>query len=129
MADAPYLVALALVEFGGRRALPLTGRSQPTMAGEAVDPGDAGRGLALELLLRLFQRTDEGPLQRAAVETSLLLVELPLEVMTEQLPQLKATWLAGGDTDSLLRELEAMALRGWTISVAKHEPVRFTPWP
>lgn len=61
MADAPYLVALALVEFRGRRALPLTGRSQPSMAGEVVDPGDTGRGLALELLLRLFQRSERAP--------------------------------------------------------------------
>ena len=28
MADAPYLVALALVELQGQRALPLTGKSQ-----------------------------------------------------------------------------------------------------
>ena len=40
MADAPYLVALALVEIAGNRALPLTGKSQAAAAADAVDPGD-----------------------------------------------------------------------------------------
>ena len=62
LAEAPYLVALALVEFDGKRALPLTGKSQSAAAADAVDPGDDGRTLALELLLRLWQRSEEGPL-------------------------------------------------------------------
>ena len=67
MANAPYLVALALVELDGKRALPLTGKTQSAAANDpAQDPGDDGRTLALELLLRLWQRSDEGPLQRAA---------------------------------------------------------------
>ena len=52
MADAPYLVALALVELDGKRALPLTGKSQREASGG--EPGEAGRTLALELLLRLW---------------------------------------------------------------------------
>lgn len=129
MAQAPYLVALALVELNGKRILPLTGKSQAEAAAEASDPGEKGRGLALELLLRLWQRSDEGPLQRAAGENSLLLVELPLEVMSDQLPLLKATWLSGGETAELLRGLQAIVLRGWRLSIAKYEPVTFHPWP
>lgn len=129
MAETPYLVALALVEFDGRRALPLTGRSLPGSAAEASDPGDTGRSLALELLLRLWQRSEEAALQRAAGDTSLLLVEIPLDVMTEQLPQLKADWLAGGDTAVLLSGLDALATRGWRITVARYEPVSFIAWP
>ena len=83
MANAPYLVALALVELDGKRALPLTGKTQSAAGAEANDPGDDGRTLALELLLRLWQRSDEGPLQRAAAHNSLLLIEIPLEVMSE----------------------------------------------
>ncbi|WP_411869026.1 hypothetical protein [Vulcanococcus limneticus] len=129
MADAPYLVALALVEFGDRRALPLTGKSQSTAAADAVDPGEDGRTLALELLLRLWQRSEESPLQRAAGEASLLLVELPLEVMSEQLPLLKANWIAGGETAALLSSLEGLASRAWRITIAKYEPVSFIAWP
>jgi hypothetical protein len=129
MAEAPYLVALALVEIGGQRALPLNGKSQAAGAGEASDPGDDGRTLALELLLRLWQRSDEGPMQRAAGESSLLLVELPLEVMSEQLPLLKANWLASGETATLLSSLEGLATRAWRITIAKYEPVTFIAWP
>ncbi len=129
MADAPYLVTLALVEIDGKRALPLTGKSQSAAAAEADQPGEDGRTLALELLLRLWQRSDEGPLQRAAGDASLLLVEVPLDVMSEQLPLLKASWLAGGDTQTLLSSIQGLALRAWTIKIAKYEPVTLVAWP
>jgi hypothetical protein len=129
MADAPYLVTLALVEIDGKRALPLTGKSQSAAAAEADQPGEDGRTLALELLLRLWQRSDEGPLQRAAGEASLLLVEVPLDVMSEQLPLLKASWLAGGDTQVLLTSIQGLAQRAWTIKIAKYEPVTLVAWP
>jgi hypothetical protein len=128
MANAPYLVALALVELDGKRALPLTGKTQSAAAAEAQDPGDDGRTLALELLLRLWQRSDEGPLQRAATDNSLLLIEIPLDVMSEQLPILKASWLASGDTAAFEAGLKALVIRGWRMGIAKYEPVSFSPW-
>lgn len=129
MADATYLVALALVEISGKRALPLTGKSQAAAALEASDPGEVGRSLALDLLLRLWQRSDEGPLQRAAGDASLLLVEIPMEVMSEQLPLLKASWLSGGETQVLLDSLQGLVSRAWRISIAKYEAVSFIAWP
>lgn len=136
MANAPYLVALALVELDGKRALPLTGKTQSAAAASAPaendlaqDPGDDGRTLALELLLRLWQRSDEGPLQRAAADNSLLLIEIPLDVMSGQLPLLKASWLASGDTAAFETSLKALVIRGWRMGIAKYEPVSFSPWP
>ena len=134
MANAPYLVALALVELDGKRALPLTGKTQSAAGidpanNPANDPGDDGRTLALELLLRLWQRSDEGPLQRAAADNSLLLIEIPLDVMSEQLPLLKASWLASGDTAAFETSLKALVIRGWRMGIAKYEPVSFSPWP
>lgn len=128
MADAPYLVALALVEQGGQRRLPITGKSQSAASVAAEDPGADGQTLALELLLRVWQRSDEGPLQRAGADDSLLLVELPLEVMSERLPLLKAKWLSGGSTSELLSSLKALVTRGWRLSMAKYEPITFTRW-
>jgi hypothetical protein len=129
MADLPYLVALALVDQEGRRALPLNGKSLTAAGAELKDPGDDGRTLALELLLRIWQRSDEGALRRAAGDASLLLVELPLEVMQERLPLLKAAWLAGGETEAFLNDLGSLALRAWRVAIARHEPIGFTPWP
>jgi hypothetical protein len=127
MADTPYLVALALVELNDRRALPLGGQSWPGFA-TADDPGDLGRNLALELLLRLWQRSDEGALRRAAADTSLLLLEMPLETMSEKLPPLKAQWLSNGDTPALLSGLAQLASRGWIATFAKYEGVSLRPW-
>ena len=42
MADAPYLVALALVEIQGRRALPLNGKSRSAGAIGEESPGEEG---------------------------------------------------------------------------------------
>jgi hypothetical protein len=57
------------------------------------------------------------------------LIELPLDVMTEEIPRLKAKWIAGGDTAELLSALASLASRGWSIAAVKYEPVRFIPWP
>jgi len=129
MAEAPYRIALALVERGGKRALPLNGRSLRPGVDADADPGEQGRSLALELLLRLWQQSDGEPHRRAAGEGSLLLVDLPMELMHEQLPLLKAAWLARGDSEGFRAALAAIALRGWRIAVARHEPLHFVPWP
>ncbi|MAR06829.1 MAG: hypothetical protein CL862_06985 [Cyanobium sp. NAT70] len=127
MADSPYLVALALIEQDGRRALPLSGRSQKSIAAEGEAPQELGHVLALELLLRVWQRSDEGVLKRAAGVESLLLVELSMERLPEDLPNLKAAWLNTGDTAALMKALKAITLRAWSVSVAKFQPVSLTP--
>ena len=126
MADTPYLVALALIEQEGRRALPLAGRSQKKVAADGEAPDELGRLLALELLLRVWQRSDEGSLKRAAASESLLLVELPMERLPEDLPVLKAAWLNSGDEEGFRKGLRGMSLRAWTIAVAKFQPVSLT---
>lgn len=129
MAEAPYLIALAFLEQNGKRALPLAGKSCGAADGGGEDPGEDGRALALELLLRVWQRSEEGALRRAAGGASLLLVVMPMELMNEQLPALKAEWIAEGDTEAALRRLQGLASRTWTVSIAKYEPVSFTPIP
>ena len=83
MADSPFLVAMALIDQQGRRALPLGGRSQKDVAPQGEAPEALGHALVLELLLRVWQRSDQGVLQRAAGADSLLLVELPMERLPE----------------------------------------------
>jgi hypothetical protein len=129
MADRPYLVALALVEQNGKRSMPLTGKTQSAAGVEAQEPGQDGETLALELLLRVWQRSDDGGLRRAAGESSLLLIELPLDAMSDTLPVLKAEWIASGDLATFEQKLAALVIRGWRLGIAKYEPVSFHPWP
>ena len=128
MAESPYLIALALIEQGGSRALPLAGRSLKADEAVADQPTQAAHGLALELLLRVWQRSDNGPLKRACGVKSLLLVELAMERLPEDLPALKAAWLNSGDTEAFRAGLRAMGGRAWTMSIAKFQPVTLTPW-
>jgi len=129
MTAAPYLLALALLEQGGRRALPLQGKSlrEPLAAG--ADPGEEGRQQALELLLRVWQRTDQGPLRRAAGSASLLLVTVPPEALLEQVPLLKARWIASGDGEALLAGLRQLGGACWAISLEPRQPLQFQPLP
>ena len=127
MADSPYLIALALFDQDGRRAMPLAGKSQVAVAAEGDAPEQLGKELALDLLLRVWQRSDDGPLQRAAAVDSLLLVELPMERLPEDVPRLKADWLNTGDTAAFKAGLQAFSPRAWTVSIEKFKPVALQP--
>jgi hypothetical protein len=129
MADAPYLIALALLEQGGERAMPLQGQSLPEPLAAGGDPAEVGRRQALELLVRVWQRSDGGPLSRAAGEHSLLLLTVPIEALQEQLPALKARWIASGDTPTLLQELQALAGGLWSLGMEPRGPLDFHPIP
>ena len=114
LADAPYLVALALINQAGVRAMPLGGRSLPVDAGEPVDeaPHAMAHEVVLELLVRVWQRSDDGDLRRAAGVGSLLLVELSMERLNDALPVLKAAWLETGDTAAFHQGLQTTAFFG-----------------
>ena len=112
MADAPYLIALALLEQNGERAMPLQGKSLRELLPADGDPGEVGRQQALELLVRVWQRSDQGALSRAAGDQSLLVVAVPIEALQEDLPALKAQWLNSGDTPALVQGIAALGAWG-----------------
>ena len=125
MADAPYLIALALLEQNGERAMPLQGKSlrEPLLADG--DPGEVGRQQALELLVRVWQRSDQGALNRAASDQSLLVVAVPIEALQEELPALKAHWLNSGDTNALLQGLSALGSGVWSLNLEARQPLAY----
>ena len=125
MADAPYLIALALLEQQGERAMPLQGKSLPAAIAAGGDPGEVGRQQALELLLRIWQRSDQGALRRAGGAHSLLLITVPIEALQEQVPALKARWLYCGDTAALLDDLHRIAEAVWSLELEPRQPLRY----
>ena len=128
MAESPYLVCLALIEQNGQRRLPIGGGSLAEPIADGADPGDSGRAMALDLLLRLWQQSDDGAIQRRDGLQSLLLLELPMDCFIEALPKLKSQWIKSGDTTSLLQGLRQLAGRGWVLETAKYSEPTFSNW-
>ena len=125
MADAPYLIALALLEQNGERAMPLQGKSLREPLAADGDPGEVGRQQALELLVRVWQRSDQGALSRAGGEQSLLVVAVPIEALQEDLTALKAQWLNGGDTAALMQGLAALGTGVWSLNLEPRQPLAY----
>lgn len=126
MADSPYLIALALLEQDGNRVMPLQGKSLSAAIPADGDPGELGQQQALALLLRIWQRSDSGPLARANGAHSLLLLQVPIEALQLELPQCKADWLNGGSTEALLVGLKAVASSIWSLAVEPRGPISLT---
>jgi hypothetical protein len=125
MADAPYLIALALLDQGGQRAMPLQGKSLREPLPADGDPGEVGRQQALDLLVRVWQRSDQGPLSRAAGDQSLLVVAVPIEALQEDLPALKAAWLNSGDTAALVQGLAELGSGVWSLNLEPRQPLAY----
>ena len=128
MADSPYLVCLALIEQNGLRRLPLGGKGLQQSIAAGCDPGAEGHALALDLLLRLWQQSDDGAIQRTQGLQSLLLLELPMDCFLETLPQLKQAWLRTGNTEALMDGLRQLTVQGWTLATAKFSQPTFACW-
>jgi len=125
MADAPYLIALALLDQGGQRAMPLQGKSLREPLPADGDPGEVGRLQALDLLVRVWQRSDQGPLSRASGDQSLLVVAVPIEALQEDLPALKAAWLNSGDTAALVQGLAELGSGVWSLTLESRQPLSY----
>ncbi len=137
MSDSNFLIALAMMEQNNKRAMPIAGKSlsaELSMSTIELNSSDSNQlfdqasNLAFELLLRIWKRTDDGPLRRASGQDSLLLVEIPMNALPEELPSLKSQWIRFGDDAIFTSSLRDKIVRGWTIDVEKHKPISFAVW-
>ena len=76
MASQDYLIAVALIEQNQVRAMPLGGKEIKDNLEETENFKKLGEEVILNLLLRVFQRSDEGALKRASEDKGLLLVHM-----------------------------------------------------
>ena len=72
MANQDYLIAIALIEQNGIRAMPLGGKEIKDDLNNIDNFNKLGEEVILNLLLRVFQRSDDGPLKRSSEENGLL---------------------------------------------------------
>ena len=72
MASKDYLIAIALIEQNLVRAMPLGGKEINDNLEDADNFKKLGEEVILNLLLRVFQRSDEGALKRGRKSFHLL---------------------------------------------------------
>ena len=121
-----YLLALALIDQEGKRFMPLGGKSISKFIDPSSSPGVTGEGLASDLLLRVFQKSESGSLRRSNGEKSLLLIQLPMDLMQERIPLIKAQWIKTGDNQKLMAELQLICNGIWSAVFNREDGLNFS---
>ena len=126
MSEHLYLIAIALIDQDGQRFMPLGGKS----ISKSFDPNgslaDAGESLVAELLLRVFQKSESGRLRRSNGDKSLLLIQLPMELMQERIPLIKAQWIKSGDGEKLISDLKIICDGVWSAAFNREDGLHFS---
>ncbi len=125
MIEFPYLVALALIEQDGKRALPLGGQALKSPLQSDQTPGPIGEKLVKDLLIRVFQRSEESPLRRAAGDHSLLLIQVSMELMQDKIPLLKEKWIQSGNKEEFLSALSDICDGIWCLKFERYKGSEF----
>ena len=125
MEEQKYLIAIALAEQNKKRLMPLGGKTFARADALSQAPKKEAEKIILDLLLRLFKRTNEGNLKISNEETGLLLSEICFESMQNKLPIIKSNWIKGGNTDDLIEKLKSISSNLWSVQYKKHEGIMF----
>ena len=126
MASQDYLIAIALIEQNLIRAMPLGGKEVKDNLEDPDNFKRLGEEVVLNLLLRVFQRSDEGALKRVSEDRGLLLVHMHPKRMQKELPFIKSEWIRDGDTLQFLKYLGNLSKEVWTASFIKYKGIEFT---
>ena len=126
MASQDYLIAIALIEQNNQRAMPLGGKEIKINIEEKENFKKLGEDVVLNLLLRLFQRSDDGAIKRLSAEKGLLLVHMHPKRMQKELPFIKSEWIRDGDTNQFLQYLGNLSKEIWSTSFIKYKGIEFT---
>ena len=127
MSEFPYLVALALLNEKGKRAMPLGGKSIKEDILTESFLGSKAETIALELLIRLLKRSEGNPINIAAKGKSLILAQINLDSMQKQLPHLKAEWINKGDSDLFIVNLKDISQMVWSLDFDRYKGILFEP--
>jgi len=126
MASQDYLIAIALIEQNGLRAMPLGGKEIKDNLESIESFNKLAQEITLNILLRVFHRSDEGALKRASEDKGLLLVHMHPKRMQKELPFIKSEWIRDGDTGQFLKYLGNLSKEIWTASFVKYKGIEFT---
>ena len=125
MDEQKYLIAIALAEQNNKRLMPIGGKTFIRVDSKNQTPIKEAEKILLDLLLRLFKRTNEGNLKISNNETGLLLAEISFESMQNNLPIIKSNWINEGNTDDLIEQMKSISSNLWSVQYKKHEGIMF----
>ncbi len=115
MEDQKYLIAIALAEQNNKRLMPLGGKTFAGVDALSQFPKNEAEKIILDLLLRLFKRTNEGNLKISNNKNGLLLAEIGFENMQKNLSVIKSNWINNGNTANLIEKLKSICSNIWSI--------------
>ena len=125
MAQNSYFICLGLIKQGSTRIMPLGGKSSSKSDILEENLESFLSPIALELLVRVIQRTKEGAIKAAAIDKSILIVKIPMNAMQEYMPIFKRDWIETGKTDELLKNLRRVSDRIWSVDFVRYEGLKF----
>ena len=125
MEDQKYLIGIALADQNNKRLMPIGGKTFARVDASNHAPKKEAEKVILDLLLRLFKRTNEGTLKISNEKTGLLLAEISFESMQNNLPIIKSNWINDGNTDKLIDKLKTICSNLWSVQYKKHEGIIF----
>ena len=105
--------------------MPIGGKSVANVVNDANSPSKEGEVITLEVLLRVIERSGEGPIKQANGTKSIFLIEMPIELIQETLPPLKAKWINAGDSKLLQKQLFNSCNRVWNVQYLKGSGIQF----
>ena len=126
MSEFYYLIALALIEQQGKRFMPLGGKSIKELECKEEIMLEKARPIALEVLLRVFEKSDEGLIRRFAANQSLLIANLPMNEMQINIPKFKSEWIEKGNTPKFISDMNNISLGLWTVEFIRYEGIKFS---
>ncbi len=126
MASQDYLIAIALIEQNNERAMPFGGKEIKLDIEDKENFKKLSEDVILNLLMRLFQRSDDGAIKRLSCEKGLLLVHIHPKRMQKELPFIKSEWIRDGDTNQFLQYLGNLSKEIWSTSFIKYKGIEFT---
>ena len=125
MEEQKYVIAIALAEQNNKRLMPLGGKTFSAVDILSQSSKKDVEKIILDLLLRLFKRSNEGNLKISNNETGLLLAYISFESMQKNLPIIKSKWINDGETDDLIENLKSISSNLWSVQYKKHEGIIF----
>ena len=118
MEDSTYLIALGLYLQAGKRFMPINGKS---ISKDKIDESfliDISKSICLELFTRIWNKSDENPLQRIKLEEGIFVIQIPMDLMNDKLPLIKSEWINSGDNNKLITQLKTISK---SLSILKWE--------